>query len=166
MPKISQKIDPNYVIKNRLQIKEKSIKNAKEMLSEAIILRKHGKFCRALFLIITSLEELAKASLVVNIDSRIPDSFNTLVDHKMKLDEIVKLVNKTYKTNIKKEDIIWARNNRLLEMREDVIYTRLKPKLKKDGKEDNEYPMFPKNGYWQKRAKSFLKKLENIIKYL
>ena len=158
MTKIHKKIDTKYVMKNKLLIEKESVENAKRLFEEAIILKEHQKFCRALFLAIASLEEIAKASLVKNVDDKIPASFNAIVNHKMKLDEIVQLVNRAYKTSIKKEDIPWAKDNRLMEMREDVIYRRLRLH-----KKDKEYPMFPKEDYWQKRAKAILKKVENVL---
>jgi len=66
----------------------------------------------------------------------------------------------TNNSQLKKEDSAWLKNNRIKEMREDVNYVRLKPR-----ENDKNYPVFPDEKYWQKRAKAIIGLIEIIFQH-
>lgn len=141
-----EKYDLNFVQKNLPRIKKCAIANARRLYNEATILFGNRCHCRALFLYIAALEELAKYSILSSkqLDEIVLDR---AVNHKMKCDELVKVINICFHKSYKKKDIELLKNDRVVELREDSLYVRLK-RREKDSKG---YPLYPKDSYCLKR---------------
>ncbi len=148
-----KKIDKAFVLNNNLLLAVECLRNAKELKQESQNLRARGAFARAYFLAYTGLEESAKAILLVQSNLNLI-KINALVDHKMKIAEIIKIIEIYLQITfpLKDKSIM---GERIMQMREDSLYTRLKPTPKEKYCPDNEY--------WQKRAKSFISYLDKYL---
>lgn len=154
------KTDKNFVEENKLELIKKTFENAKRLFCDAKELRGKQHFCSSLFLSISSLEELAKWHFL-NQNNINLTKLETITNHNFKTEEILKIFNETtYNLQLKKEDSSWLKNNRIKEIREDVLYVRLKQR-----ENDKNYPIFPEEKYWQKRAKAIVNLLEGIFGY-
>lgn len=152
------KSDKNFVSNNIKSLTNKSFKNSERLFADAKILRNNQSFCSSLFLSISALEELAKWHF---LNQNIVDftKLEKITNHDFKIDEIFKIFKEiTNSPQFKKEDSAWLKNNRIKEMREDVLYVRLK---ERNG--DKKYPIFPDEKYWQKRAKAMINLLEVVF---
>jgi len=154
------KTDENFVKNNIQDLINKSFQNTERLFEVAKILRGKQSFCSSLFFSISALEELVKWHFLNqnNVDFT---KLKKITDHDFKIDKMLKIFKKiTNDPQFKKEDSAWLKNNRIKEMREDVLYVRLK---KRNG--NIKYPIFPDEGYWQKRAKQMIILLEIIINH-
>lgn len=144
------KVDKKFVISNKLPIVRCCFLNTLLLRKEAGILMKNGSYARAHFLIITALEEVAKATMIMGkkIETK---SFQDLIDHKFKTIEIVKIIAKYFKYKLT-EDEKRKMSSRIIRMREDALYTRLKPTPKDQ--------FMPDDRYWRKRAIIFCNYLD------
>lgn len=158
---IMKKYDLDFVQKNLPRIKRYAIANAKRLYKEATILFINRCHCRALFLYIVALEELAKYS-ILSTKPLHEEVLARAVNHKMKCDELVKVINTYFLKNYKKKDIEYLKNNRLVELREDSLYVRLKSR-EKDGKG---YPPYPRNSYCLKRLIVIRSTAMGILKHI
>jgi AbiV family abortive infection protein len=148
-----EKLDKTFVSKNGLMLAVECIKNAKELKKESEALMNKGAYSRAFFLAYTGLEESAKAILLIQNSSDM-SKINILVDHKMKISEIIKIIESHLRSPFptKDKEIL---KKRIGQMREDALYTRLKPTP------NDRY--CPDNSYWQKRAKAFIVYLDKYL---
>lgn len=147
------KIDKSFVKKEYLLLAMNCVSNARQLRQEAKILIASKLYPRAFFLSFTALEELAKAILLIKNESS-TDKFSNLIKHELKIGEIIKIIEKYHGkkfTESDKEEV----KKRIIQMREDTLYTRLKPTP------DDKYK--PDNLYWRKRAISFSKYLDNYL---
>ena len=152
-----KKVDKNFVCQNKKGLVEKTFQNAKRLFSDAKVLRERQSFSSSLFLSISALEELAKWHFLQKEDY---EQLGKICDHKFKLETILEIFREVSgNQKLQKEDSAWLRNNRLKEMREDVLYVRLCFHT------DQTYPVFPDEKYWQKRAKAIIQLLEIIFNY-
>ena len=154
------KTDSNFVQTNIQKLVKRSFTNAERHFEIAKILRSKQSFCSSLFHSISALEELAKWHF---LNQRSVDYANLekITDHNFKIEEILKIFQEiTNNPQFKKEDSAWLKNNRIKEIREDVLYVRLK---ERNG--NKKYPIFPDEKYWQKRAKAILNLLELVFRY-
>jgi len=155
------KTDENFVKNNIQDLINKCFQNTERLFEVAKILRGKQSFCSSLFFSISALEELAKWHFLNQNNNVDFTNLKKITDHDFKIDEILEIFKEiTNNPQFKKEDSDWLRNNRIKEMREDVLYVRLK---KRNGNE--KYPIFPDEKYWQKRAKQMIKLLEIIINH-
>lgn len=158
--KFMSKVEKRFVKSNLIELKNKSFKNAERLFKDAKILRSKQSFCSSLFLLITALEELTKYHLLKqnNIDFSQVDK---ITNHNFKVSKMLEIFKEiSSNPRLKKEDSVWLKDNRIKEMREDGLYVRLSSRRK-----DKNYPLFPNEEYWQKRAKAMIILLEAIFKY-
>ncbi|MCX6737068.1 MAG: AbiV family abortive infection protein [Candidatus Parcubacteria bacterium] len=154
------KIDKIFVSNNIENLINESFKNSERLFADAKILRKNQSFCSSLFLSISALEELSKWHFLKqnNVDLT---KLEKITNHNFKIDEILEMFKETNNNPLlKKEGSAWLKNNRIKEMREDVLYVRLK---ERDG--DKKYPIFPDEKYWQKRSKAMIKRFKTIFDF-
>ena len=155
-----KKTDDSFVINNIKDLINKSFSNAERHFEIAKILRSKQSFCSSLFHSISALEELSKWHFL-NQDNVDFTKLEKITDHNFKINEILKIFKEiTNNPQFKKEDSAWLKNNRIKETREDVLYVRLKPR-----ENDKNYPVFPDEKYWQKRAKAMIGLIEIIFKH-
>ncbi len=149
------KVNGKFIISKKSSIVTSCFKNALLLRWEAGILMKSdvGAYARAHFLIITALEELAKGKMIVNSKTE-EENFQSLVDHKLKAIEIVEIITK-YSEFKPTENEKREMGLRITKMREDALYTRLKPTPKDQ--------FMPDNKYWKKRAVAFCSYLDKHI---
>jgi AbiV family abortive infection protein len=147
------KIDGKFIISKKLSIIRSCFINALLLKREAEILMDNSAYARAHFLIITALEEIAKAAMIIdkNIET---EKFRDLIDHKLKAIEIVEIITK-YSKFKPTEDEKRIMGSRITRMREDALYTRLKPTQKDQ--------FLPDDKYWKKRAITFCNYLDKHI---
>lgn len=154
------KTDKAFVKNNIRDLLNKSFANAEKLFSDAKILKEKQSFCSSLFYSISALEELAKWHFL-NQNNTDFINLERITNHDFKVNEILKIFQEiTNDPQLKKEDYDWLRNNRIKEMREDVLYVRLKPRGN-----DKNYPIYPKEEYYRKRAKAIIILLESIFEY-
>lgn len=148
-------IDANFIASKKTAIMSNCFKNSLLLTREAKILMKERAYARAHFLIITALEELAKATMLVFLDNTSQtEDFRGLISHKLKAVKIIEIITKYSNqrfTDIDKEKLSF----RIVKMREDTLYTRLKP--------TQEDQFMPDNNYWEKRAIIFYEYLNKYI---
>lgn len=155
-----EKTDKNFVENNLKKLISNSFRNAERLFFVAKILRDKQNFYSSLFHSISALEELAKWHFLKQKDVNFIQ-LEKITNHNFKTDEILKIFKEiTGNSQLKKEDSVWLKNNRIKEMREDVLYIRLKER-----DSDHQYPTFPDEKYWQERAKSMINLLEEIFRY-
>ncbi|KKS42804.1 MAG: hypothetical protein UV05_C0036G0008 [candidate division CPR1 bacterium GW2011_GWA2_42_17] len=160
LKKNMKKTDENFVKNNIQYLISKSFQNSERLFRVAKILRSKQSFCSSLLFSISALEELAKWHFL-NQGTIDYTKLEKITDHNFKIDEMLKIFKEiTNNSRLKKEDSAWLTNNRIKEMREDVLYVRLK---ERNG--DKKYPIFPDEKYWQKRAKAIINLLEIIFKH-
>lgn len=155
-----EKTEVDFVKNNISVLVNKSFENAEKLFGCSKTLRDEQSFCSSVFLSISALEELAKWHFLnqCKVDFT---KLEKITNHNFKVDEILKIFKKiTGNSQLKKEDSAWLKNNRIKEMREDVLYVRLKPR-----KNDNNYAFFPDEKYWQKRAKAMIRLIEIVFKH-
>lgn len=153
------KTDESFIKNNLKELINKAFENSKRLLEGAKILKEKQHFCSSLFLSISALEELAKWHFLKQ-DNVNFDNLEKITTHSFKIDEIVKIFKEiTNNSQFKKEDSDWLKKYRILEMRQDVLYVRLRLR-----NNDKKYPIFPKEGYWQKRAKAMMNLLSIIYR--
>jgi len=153
-----KKYDLDFVKNNIDEIKRQTILNARKLFEEARLLGSHGHGSRALFLLIAALEELAKFS-ILDQDFLDENQLSRATSHNLKVDEIVKILSGAFGLNLDKKDTSWTKDNRIVEMREDVLYVRLKPHP--TGKN---YPLYPKEDYWGKRSWRLFSLISEVLK--
>lgn len=155
-----KKTEVDFVKRNISVLVNKSFENAEKLFGDSRILREKQSFCSSVFLSISALEELAKWHFL-NQDKVDFTKLEKITNHNFKIDEILEILKEiTGNPQFKKEDSAWLKNNRIKEMREDVLYVRLEPR-----KNDNDYPLFPDEKYWQKRAKAMIGLIEIVFKH-
>ena len=131
------KIDRKFIISNKTVIVRHCFINALCLRREAGILMDKNAHARAHFLIIAALEEIAKAVMIMNKEIE-TKGFKSLVDHKSKALEIVKIIANYFKYNLT-EDAKKEMSSRIVRMREDALYTRLKPTPENQFRPDDKY---------------------------
>jgi AbiV family abortive infection protein len=153
-----KKTDESFVRNNIKDLINKSFSNAERHFEIAKILRSKQNFCSSLFHSISALEELAKWHFL-NQDNVDFTRLEKITNHNFKTDEILEIFKEiSNDPQFKKENSAWLKNNRIKEMREDVLYVRLR---ERNG--DKKYPIFPDEKYWQKRAKAIINLLEVVF---
>lgn len=154
------KTNRDFVQNNTNGLIKKSFINSSKHFEVAKLLRTEQYFSMSLFHSITAFEELSKWHFL-NQDSVDFTKLEKITDHNFKINEILKIFKEiTNNPQFIKEDSAWLKNNRIKEMREDVLYVRLKPR-----ENDKNYPIFPEEKYWQKRAKAMIGLIEIIFKH-
>jgi len=152
------KINEEFVRENKDDLICESFQNAERLFEDAKTLKEKKSFCSSLFLAISALEELAKWHFLQKGEFI---QLSRLCDHNFKIEQMLKIFREVIgNQNLQKEDSAWLKNNRIKEMREDVLYVRLNMR---GG--DKAYPIFPDETYWQKRAKAMINLLENIFRH-
>jgi AbiV family abortive infection protein len=154
------KTDGSFVRSNLNALAKGSFKNAGRLFEDAKTLRRNGSFCSSLFLSISVLEELAKWNFLKNKNINY-SKLEEITNHKNKINEILKIfIEITNNPKFKKDDSDWLKCDRIKEMREDVLYVRLNMQ-----NSDKNYPIFPDEKYWQRRAKAMINLLEVIFRH-
>jgi len=149
---MSEKINANFINRNKNLIIKESIVNARRLRDVSKILMENGQYAAAHPRVIEALEELAKASLLKRGDDF--GALEGVVRHDKKAEEIIKILARHYRVPVSENRISWGKK-RIPQMREDATYVRLKPTS------DNR--IGPDNKYWRKRSKSFYKLLSDIL---
>jgi AbiV family abortive infection protein len=145
------KTESDFVKNNIPDLINKSFQNAKRLFEAAKILRSKGIFGPSLFLSISALEELAKWYFLKqpSVDY---SKLESITNHYFKVDIILKIFQEIVNNpQLKKQDSDWLKNNRIKEIREEVLYIKLKP--------GNNILN------WQSRAKQMIKILEIIFNH-